>query len=165
MEVKFIDKTFDHRNQNPRAILRSSRSSLPVLSILVLENSLMEIPSTTFHLPPWVIWQGNEYMIPAGTPYEFPSLMTPILVYFPGVVPNQRSWTWSQAAAAALAAEDFPMTEMISAPLFWTLVRKGPSSQASSLTTSRSDLPPTVALKVSGYWVAEWLPQMNKFLI
>jgi len=38
LEVKFIDKTFDHHNQNPRAILRSSRSSLPVLSILVLEN-------------------------------------------------------------------------------------------------------------------------------
>jgi len=56
--------------------------------------------------------------MPSGTPYEFPSLMTPILVYFPGVVPNQRSWTWSQAADAALAAEDLPITEMISAPLF-----------------------------------------------
>ena len=162
MEVKFIDKTYNHHAQNPRAILRSSRSSFPVLSILSLENQLIGRPSTTFHLP-FQISHGKEYMTPSGTPQLFPSLITPMLAYWPGLVPNQRSWTWSHAEAAALAADDFPITEMISAPLFQTLVRKGPSSQASSLTTSRSGFPPTVAWKVSGYQVAEWLPQMKIF--
>jgi hypothetical protein len=57
----------------------------------------------------------------------------------------------SQAAAAADAAEDFFITLMISAPLFATLLMKGPFKYLSSLTTSRSFLPPIVAWKVSGY--------------
>lgn len=66
-------------------------------------------------------------MIPAGMPYAFPSLITPMLHQLLPTVPYHKSWTWSQAAAAAEAAEDLPMTEMISAPLLATLEMKGPS--------------------------------------
>ena len=47
--------------------------------------------------------------------------------------------------------------------LTWTVVMKSPLSQASSLTHSVAGLPLTVACHASGYWVAEWLPQMVTF--
>jgi hypothetical protein len=46
--------------------------------------------------------------------------------YSPSLVPTHQSCMWSQAALAAEAAEDFFITEMISPPLFWTFVWKGP---------------------------------------
>jgi len=132
--------------QKPRAILRSSSNSLAVLSIFYLEKSLTASPSMTVHLPPGAIWHGNEYMIPSGTPYEFPSEMTPMLTYpFSSEVPYHQSCTWSQAALAAEAADDLPITEMISAPLFCTLVRNGPSTHLSSLITPLAAAPPIVA--------------------
>lgn len=60
--------------------------------------------------PPGRILQGKEYMMPSGMPYWFPSLITAMLVYLSPMVPYQRSCTWSQAAAAAEAADDFPIT-------------------------------------------------------
>src|SRR3954469_12864006 len=64
------------------------------------------------------------------------------------------------AALAADAADDEPRASMIAAPRFWTVGMKSFSSQAWSLTSSAAFLPPTSAWKRSGYWVAEWLPQI-----
>ena len=40
---------------------------------------------------------------------------------------------------------------------------KSDLSQASSLTLDWAEAPSTVADQASGYWVAEWLPQMVTF--
>jgi len=54
---------------------------------------------------------------------------------------------------------------MIAAPRLATVGMKVSRSQASSLIASAAFLPLTSAWKMSGYWVAEWLPQMATFLI
>ena len=54
---------------------------------------------------------------------------------------------------------------MIAAPRLATVGMKSFSIQFWSLTTSAAFLPPTSAWKMSGYWVAEWLPQMVTFLM
>ena len=64
------------------------------------------------------------------------------------------------AAFAADAAEDEPRASMIAAPRFETVGMKSSSSHFWSPTTSAAFLPPTSAWKMSGYCVAEWLPQM-----
>src|SRR5690606_18314176 len=51
------------------------------------------------------------------------------------------------------------------APRLATVGMKSSASHFSSLTTSAAFLPATVAWKMSGYWVAEWLPQIVSFLI
>ena len=63
------------------------------------------------------------------------------------------------AALAAEAAEDAPRTSMISAPRLATRGMNSSRSQASS-TWSAAGLPATSAWYTSGYWVAEWLPQI-----
>src|SRR4051812_42539045 len=63
-------------------------------------------------------------------------------------------------AEAADAAEDDPRASMIAAPRLATVGMKSFSSHSWSLTTSAAFLPPTSAWKMSGYWVAEWLPQI-----
>src|SRR3954462_13556686 len=68
-------------------------------------------------------------------------------------------------AEAAEAADDEPRASMIAAPRLATVGMKSFSIQSWSLTTSAAFLPPTSAWKMSGYWVAEWLPQMVTFLI
>ena len=68
-------------------------------------------------------------------------------------------------ADAADAAEDAPRASMIAAPRLATVGMKSFSIQAWSLTTSAAFLPPTSAWKMSGYWVAEWLPQIVIFLM
>src|SRR5215469_7615525 len=68
--------------------------------------------------------------------------------------------TLSTTALAALAALEAPRALIIAAPRCWTVEINSPLSQASSLMTSVADLPLTLALVKSGYWVAEWLPQM-----
>src|SRR3954452_12676648 len=68
------------------------------------------------------------------------------------------------AAFAAEAAEEEPRAWMIAAPRLATVGMNSFSSHAWSLTTSAAFLPLIVALKMSGYWVAEWLPQMVTFL-
>ena len=67
---------------------------------------------------------------------------------------------WSIAALAAEAADDAPRASMIAAPRFCTVGMKSSSIQAWSSTTSAAFLPSTSAWKMSGYWVAEWLPQI-----
>src|SRR5688572_3742165 len=68
-------------------------------------------------------------------------------------------------ADAAEAAEDDPRASMIAAPRLATVGMKSFSSQAWSPTTSAAFLPFTSAWKMSGYWVAEWLPQIVIFLM
>src|SRR5579862_4469413 len=79
----------------------------------------------------------------------------------PGAVPRTQSRTASQAALAALAAEDAPRASMIAAPRCCTVGMNSDSNQPwSDPTASKAGLPATSAWKMSGYWVAEWLPQM-----
>src|SRR5919205_520431 len=67
------------------------------------------------------------------------------------------------AAFAALAAEDRPRASMIAAPRFCTVGMKVCSSQAWSLIIGQTFLPSASAWKMSGYCVAEWLPQTATF--
>src|SRR4051794_36911189 len=74
-------------------------------------------------------------------------------------VPSTQELTWSMAALAADAAEDAPLASMIAAPRFATVGMNVLRSHSPS-TCSATDLPPTWAWKRSGYWLAEWFPQM-----
>src|SRR3546814_206634 len=68
---------------------------------------------------------------------------------------------WSTAALAAEAADDRPRALMMAAPRCWIVGMNSPSSQAWSLpAAANAGLPPTSAWSTSGYWVAEWLPQI-----
>ena len=82
-----------------------------------------------------------------------------MLVQSPSGVPCTHVRTWSIAAEAAEAAEEAPRAPMISAPRFWTFGMKVSRYQASS-TRSAAGAPATVHWLMSGYCVAEWLPQM-----
>src|SRR6266705_369986 len=83
-----------------------------------------------------------------------------MLTQLPARVPSTQSRTWSMAAFAALAAEDSPRASMIAAPRFCTVGMKVFSSQSMSLITGQTFLPPHSAWNTSGYWVAEWFPQI-----
>src|SRR3954452_25553636 len=63
-------------------------------------------------------------------------------------------------AEAAEAADDEPRASMMAAPRLATVGMKVFSIQSWSSTTSAALPPPTSAWKRSGYWVAEWLPQI-----
>src|SRR5258708_21336731 len=90
---------------------------------------------------------------------ELPSEGTPIVTQSPSREPWVQSRTWSIAALAALAAEESPRASMIAAPRFCTVGMTVASSQAWSLIIGQTFLPSTSAWKMSGYCVAEWLPQ------
>src|SRR3954452_22689563 len=64
------------------------------------------------------------------------------------------------AAFAADAALDRPRASMMAAPRCCTVGRKVPSIQDWSSMSSAAFLPLTSAWKRSGYWVAEWFPQI-----
>src|SRR5690606_345334 len=81
-------------------------------------------------------------------------------VQSPSAVPFTQVYTWSIAAEAADAADDAPRASMIAAPRLATVGMKSFSSQSWSLTVSAAFLPAISAWKMSGYWVAEWLPQI-----
>src|ERR1700704_6394382 len=83
-----------------------------------------------------------------------------MLTQLPGRVPWIQSRTWSMAAFAALAAEDSPRASMIAAPRFWIVGMNCVSSHFGSLIIGHAFLPPHSAWNTSGYWVAEWFPQM-----
>src|SRR6188768_2538260 len=74
--------------------------------------------------------------------------------------PNSQSRAASTVAEAAEAADDEPRASMIAAPRLATVGMKVSSSQAWPPTTSAAFLPPISAWKMSGYCVAEWLPQI-----
>ena len=78
----------------------------------------------------------------------------------PGGVPDIQSCTWSMAALAAEAALEAPRASMIAAPRCCTVGMKSPSSHAWSSITAAAVPPGTSQWTRSGYWVAEWLPQM-----
>src|SRR5690348_10692419 len=81
-----------------------------------------------------------------------------MLTQSPFGVPSAQSRIWSMAAEAAEAAEDRPRALMMAAPRCWTVGMKSLWIQAWS-TSLAAGLPLTVADRMSGYWVAEWLPQ------
>src|SRR3712207_5241031 len=68
-------------------------------------------------------------------------------------------------ADAAEAAEDDPRASMIAAPRLATVGMKSFSIQAWSPTTSAAFRPLISAWNMSGYWVAEWLPQIVIFVM
>ena len=74
--------------------------------------------------------------------------------------PRNQSRTWSMAADAADAADDAPRALMMAAPRCCTVGMKSVSIQAWS-TSERAAWPFTRQWLMSGYWVAEWLPQMT----
>ena len=76
------------------------------------------------------------------------------------LVPNAQSRMWSIAEPAAEAADDRPRAAMMAAPRWATVGIKVFFTHASSLTTDLADWPLMVQCDKSGYWVAEWLPQM-----
>src|SRR6201996_267720 len=80
-------------------------------------------------------------------------------------VPSSQSRAASTVADAAEAADEAPRESMIAAPRLATVGMKSLSIQFWSLTTSAAFLPLTSAWKMSGYWVAEWLPQIVIFLM
>src|SRR5580765_3492130 len=91
-------------------------------------------------------------------PYE-PSDGIAADVQSPAGVPLTQSKTWSIAALAAEAADEAPRTSMISAPRLATRGMNSSASHAVS-TWSATGLPAASAWKTSGYWDAEWLPQI-----
>src|SRR3712207_9123895 len=68
-------------------------------------------------------------------------------------------------AEAADAAEEEPRASMMAAPRLATVGMKSFSIQVWSPTTSAAFRPAISAWKMSGYWVAEWLPQIVIFLM
>src|SRR5258706_10298158 len=121
----------------------------------------MSRPWTIVHTPFSVV-HGKPEMSPAGTPYE-PSEHTAILAQSPAAVPSVHSRTWSSAADAADAADDAPRASSTAAPRCCTVGMKSLSIQAWS-TRSLAVLPSTLAWNMSGYCVAEWLPQIVMFV-
>src|SRR6185312_7600311 len=80
-------------------------------------------------------------------------------------LPSSQERAASTVADAADAAEEAPRASMIAAPRLATVGMKSFSIQSWSLTTSAALRPPTSAWNTSGYWVAEWLPQIVIFLM
>ena len=115
-------------------------------------------PSTIRYPEPSLVTGNDEYS-PSGTPYS-PRESTAALV---PSVPATLSRRCEIAAFAAAAADDYPRTEMISAPRFATRGTNSSSSQVAaasappsrSASTSRAGRPATVAWSTSGNWVAE----------
>src|SRR5699024_7164747 len=127
------------------------------------EKSSMSRPWTISYEPSFVV-TGNEETMPSGMPYE-PSEATAMEIQSPSALPRSQSRAASIVAEAALAAEDEPRASMIAAPRLATVGMKSFSIQDWSSTTWAAFRPPTSAWKMSGYWVAEWLPQIVSFLM
>src|SRR5208337_5101837 len=77
-------------------------------------------------------------------------------------VPSVQSCMCVMAALAAEAAEDRPRASMITAPRLPTLGMYSFLYQFSS-TSLIADFPATVAKRISGYMVGEWLPHTVNF--
>src|SRR5690606_17751822 len=77
--------------------------------------------------------------------------------------PSTQSRTWSMAALAAEAAEDRPRASMMAAPRLPTVGMKVLRFHSWSLMMASIFSPLTVAKRVSGYMVGEWLPQTIRF--
>ncbi len=90
--------------------------------------------------------------------------VTPTETQSPSGVGVVRLTTVSIAAFAADAAELAPRASMIAAPRFCTVVMKSPRNQSWSVIAAGAATPFRVALAKSGNWVAEWLPQIARFL-
>src|SRR3954469_9468565 len=84
----------------------------------------------------------------------------PMETQSPSAVPLTHVWMWSTAALAAEAAEEAPRASMMAAPRLATVGMNSSASHFSSFTASAGFLPALVAWEMSGYWGAEWLPQI-----
>src|SRR6202007_2305119 len=113
---------------------------------------------------PSVVVTGNDEIRPSGTREE-PSDTTAIDTQSSFGLPSSQSRAASTVADAAEAADDAPRASMIAAPRLATVGMKSFSIQDGWLTPSAAFLPLISAWKMSGYWVAEWLPQMVTFLM
>src|SRR6476660_9256951 len=102
-------------------------------------------------------------MRPSGTPYS-PWERTAMDTQSPAGLPWIQLRAASIVADAAEAADEEPRASMIAAPRLATVGMKSFSTHAWSPTTSAAFLPAISAWKMSGYWVAEWLPQIVSFL-
>src|SRR5690606_19964961 len=122
------------------------------------EKSLTSRPSTMLQSP-LDVTTGKDEMMPSATPYS-PLDLTAMETQSLSAEPNSQSRAASMVAEAAEAAEDEPRASMIAAPRLATVGMKVDSNHSWSLTSSAAFLPPTLALNRSGYWVAEWLPQI-----
>ena len=111
---------------------------------------------------PWEVVHGNENIRPSGTPYVFPSVREAIDCQ--SSPPAIQSLIWSIEALPAEAAEDAPLSAMISAPLYCTLGVNSLTFQSASMRLL-AGLPPIVQFLTSGYMVGEWFPQIAIFLI
>src|SRR5215469_356093 len=80
-----------------------------------------------------------------------------MLTQSPLGVPKTQSRMWSMAAEAAEAADEALRASMMAAPRFCTVGMNWPLTQ-SWFTSFAAGLPFTVAERMSGYWVVEWLP-------
>merc|ERR1719393_872722 len=78
--------------------------------------------------------------------------------------PLTQSLMWSMEALPAEAADESFLSSIISAPLFWT---RGVNSSAIHEASTRlsASFPATMVLRMSGYIVGEWLPQMAILLM
>ena len=110
-----------------------------------------------------VLRTGNPNCRPSGVPYS-PRLATASECQSPSGVGRQTLFTESIAACAADAADDEPRASITAAPRFCTVSMNGPCSHASSPITSGAGLPPIPAWAKSGNCVAEWLPQIARFV-
>src|SRR3989338_6073335 len=99
--------------------------------------------------------------MPSGMPYE-PSETTPIVTQRP-LEPRFQSRMWSMAAFAADAAEDRPRIPMIVAPRLPISRMYSSRFQFRSFNSFVARSPSTVAKRVSGYIVGEWLPHTAIF--
>src|SRR5512134_136022 len=86
----------------------------------------------------------------------------PMVTHWP-LLPSTQSRMWSMAALAALAAEEAPRASMMAAPRLPTVGMYVPLYQASSFTRALAFWPATVAKRMSGYMVGEWLPHTTIF--
>src|ERR1035438_10065512 len=85
----------------------------------------------------------------------------PMVTHLP-LVPRVQSRIWPMAALAAEAAEERPRASMMAAPRLPTLGMYSLLYQVSS-TRPGALAPATVAKRLSGYMVGEWLPQTTIF--
>src|ERR1700682_720970 len=71
--------------------------------------------------------------------------------------------TESITALAAEAADDKPLASITFAPRVWTSLMNSFFNHPWSVITSKTAVPAIRAFRASGYWVAEWLPQIAMF--
>ncbi len=120
-----------------------------------LSSAASAANATIDHMRDWVLGTPDGDWVSMSVPSDG----MPIDTQSPSGVPRCQLRTWSIAALAAEAAELAPRASMIAAPRCCTVGMKVDSNQLWSISSDAAR-PFTSAWKMSGYWVAEWLPQI-----